>query len=189
MALAAVLAGISAAGTLISTGAAFFDARAKERAAQKNFLAQLENIQAQGRRRLDQIETMTREGNAFVGSQRVAAATTGVSGSVGAAVAASQGYLIRDRERAQRQLEMDMQAAREQARINMERNVTAANNQRLSAVGSLLTSAAQFGIQGYNAGIFGGGVGGGGPAVSSGRMEHRAGRLRARRKRGYGFGP
>lgn len=155
MALPAVLAGIAAAGSIVSTAASFFDAQAKEKAARANFEDQMRNIQEQYTRGRDQINTMMRQGRGFIGSQKVAAATTGVSGSVSAAVAVSQGYLLRDRDRAQRQLDLDMRAAQQQARNNLAANLTSATNQRLGAVGSLLSNAASLGIQGYNAGLFG----------------------------------
>lgn len=156
MAIAAVLAGIAAAGSIVSTAGSFLDAKAKREAAEANFKEQMRNIQERYNQGLDQIAGMVRQGEGFLGTQKVAAATTGVSGSVNAAISASQGYLLRDEARARRQLEMNRDAARRQARNNLEANRVASTNQSLGAAGSLLTNVARLGIQGYNAGLFGG---------------------------------
>ena len=186
MALPAVLAAISLGGSLVSTGAAFFDAKAKKRAARRNFDRQLANIQQQYTAGLESIQSMVRQGEGYIGSQRVAAASTGVSGSVDAAVSASQGFLLRDQARARAQLDMNMQAAREQALINLQAANTAATNQQLAAGGSLLTSVAQFGISGYNAGLFGGGVS---PGTRGTSRPNRPVRKVRRQGGGYNLGP
>ena len=157
MALAAVLGGIAAVGSIVSTVGAFLDAKNKQGAIEANFSEQMRNIQERYAQGVDQIAGLRRQGESFISTQRVSAATTGVSGSVDAAIAASQGYLERDISRAQRQLDYDRRAAERQAQINRDAGIASVTNQRLGAVGSLLSNVASLGIQGYNAGLLGGG--------------------------------
>ena len=146
-----LLLGLAVGGSLLNVGAGFYNAARLKRAAQSNYENQIENIVQQRESGLDQIEQFNRQGEAFLGSGRVANATSGTGGASSSLVlASSRANLTKDARRMQEQLSYNTKAAIKQAKVNLMAGNTASTTSALQATGSLLSMPGQIYSMGHS---------------------------------------
>jgi hypothetical protein len=156
MPLPAIMLGIAAIGGLTNAIAGFFGASKMKKAAQANYENEIENIGQSGERGLDELKKFRKQGDAFVGTQNVNAATSGVTGSsTNLATTTSRVNLEADAIRQKKQLMYNINSAKRQAEINRDAKLVQGTTMGMQAAGTLLTTSADIYGTGRTWGVYG----------------------------------